>query len=82
MIGFISCRALFQIVAYLVDVMKTMSHMGSFSRYNNDHVALFVKMICIVSLQKITELLHIQWEFSLALDIGSKQGTSDLNFPI
>lgn len=71
-ISFVSCEALFQMIACLIDVTKAMSYMGCFSRCNEDHVASFMKVFYNVSLQKIFKLFYKHWAFLLAFDVGSK----------
>ena len=79
-VGFIACGASFRMSSRLVCVTKTISHMSCFGGCSEGRAASYVRVVCAASLQKISELLRIQWAFSLALDVGSKQGTSYLDY--
>lgn len=59
MITFILYGTLFQMATCLLDVTKIISYMGYFNGYSEDHVALFIRVVCIISLQKIMEFFHI-----------------------
>lgn len=65
-----------------MDVTKTILHMDCFNRCTDEQTTSFVKVVYIMSLQKITELLHMQWAILLTLDVGSKQDTSYLDFQV
>jgi hypothetical protein len=41
---------------------------------------MYTRVVCAVNLQNLSKLLSQCWAFALALDFGSKQGTSDLEF--
>lgn len=81
-VGFIACGASFRMSSRLVCVTKTISHMSCFGGCSEGRAASYVRVVCAASLQKISELLRIQWAFSLALDVGSKQGTSYLDLRV
>ncbi len=81
-VGFIACGASFRMSSRLVCVTKTISHMSCFGGCSEGRAASYVRVVCAASLQKISELLRIQWAFSLALDVGSKQGISYLDLRV
>lgn len=58
-IGFDYYRASFQIAARLMDVMKIVLHIDYFNGYSGNYTTFFMRIICVVNLQKIIELFYI-----------------------
>lgn len=82
LVGFVACGSSFRMAARLVNITKTVSHMSCFGGCNQARAASLIRVICAASLQKIAKLLRRQWAFSIALDVGSKQGSSYLDFRV
>jgi hypothetical protein len=53
--------------------------MSCFKGCSEGRCATFTRVVCAVNLQKLSDLLSQCWAFSLALDVGTKQGTSYLD---
>jgi hypothetical protein len=81
-LGFVSCGSSFRMSSRLADVTKSVSNMGCFAGCTEGKCAMYTRVICAVNLQKISEILSKCWAFAIALDVGSKQGTSYLDFRV
>eukprot|EP00171_Calliarthron_tuberculosum_P002636 IDg2636t1 len=81
-VGFVACGTSFRMATRLVSTTKAVSHMSCFGGCSEGRAASFVRVVCAASLQKISELLRCQWAFSIAVDVGTKQGTSYLDFRV
>lgn len=81
-VGLVAGGTSFRMATKLVSTTKAISHMSCFCECREGFAASFVRVVFSVSLKKISEMLRCQWAFSIALDIGAKQGTSYLDFRV
>ncbi|CAK9237624.1 unnamed protein product [Sphagnum troendelagicum] len=76
---YVSCgtsfRMAIKLIGYTYDVL---GNLGS-RVCSRDEISNFVRAVCVVNLQRITDLLRRSWAFSLALDSVTHQSTSFLN---
>jgi hypothetical protein len=75
-VGFVAAGVSFRMASRLATHTQDVSKMGCFKRCSEGHCATFTRVVCAVNLQKLSSLLSQCWGFSLALDVGTKQGTS------
>jgi hypothetical protein len=81
-LGYVSCGSSFRTTSRLVDFTKSVSRMGCFSGCTEGKIAMYRRVICAANLQKLSEMLSKCGVFAVALDVGSKQGTSYLDFRV
>jgi len=83
-VHYMSCGTSFRMASELISCTYDVLGNPSLRACSRDEISNFVRAICVVNLQRITNLLRRSWAFSLALDSATHQSTSflDLRFRV
>lgn len=79
-VRFLNCGASFRMTARLLQETKEHADLHYLAGAHDTYVATAARVVCAVDLQRLGDLLHKAWAFSLALDSGSHCGVSYLDF--
>lgn len=78
-VKFVARCASFRMATGLAHDVKEVTNMSCFVGASEERVAHFVRVVCASNLQIIGHCLQRVWAFGIALDVGSKDGTSYLD---
>jgi hypothetical protein len=81
-IRYVSCGASFRMTANIIDETYEVLASPCLRSCTPSMVSSFVRVVCAVNLQRISDLLKYCWAFSLALDSAAHQNTAYLDVRI
>jgi hypothetical protein len=83
-VRYVSCGTSFRMASELIGCTYDVLGNPGLRVCSRDEISNFVRVVCVVNLQRIADLLRRSWAFSLALDYATHQSTSflDLRFRI
>jgi len=78
-VRYVSCETSFRMASELIGCTYDVLGNPGLRVCSRDEISNFIRVVCIVNLQRIANLLHRSWAFSLALDSATHQSTSFLD---
>jgi len=78
-VRYVSCGTSFRMASELIGYTYDVLGNPGLRVCSREEISNFVRTVCAVNLQRIAELLHHSWAFSIALDSATHQSTSFLN---
>ncbi|CAK9868043.1 unnamed protein product [Sphagnum jensenii] len=78
-VRYVSCSASFWLASNILSCTYDVLHNPVLHACSRHDVANYIRVVCVVNLQRITRHLRRAWAFSIALDFATHQSTSYLN---
>ena len=81
-VDYVSAGASFRSASRILQMTKNRTEMASIGSANQGKVADYIRMVCALNLQKLSDALATTWTFSLAMDMSTHVSTSYLDIRI
>jgi hypothetical protein len=78
-LGFVSAGATFRSASKFISVTQNVLHRRDLKGGSEGMCAEAIRVVCAASYQALSDILSSCWGYSIALDVGSSQGTSYLD---
>jgi len=78
-VRYVSCGASFRLASNILSYMYDVLHNLVLRACSHHDVANYIRVVCVVNLQRIVRHLSRAWAFSITLDSATHQSTSYLN---
>lgn len=78
-VDYVSVGASFRMASEILRMTRERTGLASIGRESEGKVASYVRFVCALNLQRLSELLSTSWTFSVAMDMSTHLSTSYLD---